>query len=299
MKPINHILHFAFLFLPLAFNMPGSANNHDPYSPPANPLALNGGCITSGNQTIHYEDIPAPITATPASGGSCSSYSYQWQWSTNQIFWTDIAGATSQNLTFAQYLTSFGMGVSLPETVYYHRRTICGSEVQYTPSVSVTRAQLYYNTNQSGYYYPNNCGFGETPQPYYVQVLANTFSAGSVSAANALAVAWAQQQANTYGTCASNVSLWYSNNSNGDPLYVIMTNTSTNQQYYFELPSYTNGWMGDVPEGTYNIEFYDYYGWYYRNYEVGCGGYEANYPPVYMYNRQINSSCNTFNIYSF
>lgn len=260
---------------------------------------LHGGCITSGNQVIHYEDIPAPMTATAATGGNCGGvYSYQWQWSRDNIVFYDIPGATGQNITYSHPLSNYGLGVTLPETVYIQRRTICGTEVQYTMSVTVTRGAVYYNQDMSGYYYPTDCELGETPQPVWISVPAGTFmSSNNVGEANNMAVAWAQGQANEIGECVANVSLWYYNNSEGNPLYVVLTNTSTWSQYWFEMYPWQNGYLGDVPAGNYNIEFFDYYGWYYRNYSVGCGNYGAGYPPTYMYNVNINSSCNTFNVY--
>ncbi len=93
---------------------------------------LNGGSITSSNQSITYNTIPATINASAASGGNCGgSYSYQWQSSTDNVNFTDIGGATAQNLSFSSAET---------QTKYYRRRTICASETQYTGSVTVTVA---------------------------------------------------------------------------------------------------------------------------------------------------------------
>ncbi len=93
---------------------------------------LNGGSISSGNQAITYNTIPTAISASVASAGNCgSSYSYQWQSSTDNTNFTDVASATAQNLSFS---------TSQTQTKYYRRRTICGSETQYTGSVTVTVA---------------------------------------------------------------------------------------------------------------------------------------------------------------
>ncbi|WP_276504404.1 DUF6443 domain-containing protein [Terrimonas pollutisoli] len=94
--------------------------------------ALNGGAITSSNQTITYNTTPAIINASAASGGNCgSSYSYQWQSSTDNVNFTDIGGATAQNLSFSSAET---------QTKYYRRKTTCGIETQYTGSITVTVA---------------------------------------------------------------------------------------------------------------------------------------------------------------
>lgn len=93
----------------------------------------------------------------------------------------------------------------------------------------------------------------------------------------------------------ASVSLTYINQT-GQAQYVVLTNTSTQQQYYYYMSPYTNGILGDVPEGTYDIQVYDDYGTYLNNYEAGCGysttGYGANF-----YNVLIYSSCYSINVY--
>jgi RHS repeat-associated protein len=72
--------------------------------------SVSGGSITSGQtQNINYSTIPAAINCSAATGGgACSSpnYSYQWQSSPNNVTYTNISGATSQNLTFSAPLTA-------------------------------------------------------------------------------------------------------------------------------------------------------------------------------------------------
>lgn len=67
---------------------------------------LRPGNITSALvQTIDYKKIPASIICSPAKGGGCTAnFSYQWQISTDNVSWADIAGSTSQNLSYKNYL---------------------------------------------------------------------------------------------------------------------------------------------------------------------------------------------------
>ena len=70
--------------------------------------ALVGGVITdsSNNQQIAFSDTPAVIKCSPSTGGSCTpQYSYQWQQSSDQVSWSDMAGDTTQNLTFSGPVT--------------------------------------------------------------------------------------------------------------------------------------------------------------------------------------------------
>ena len=91
---------------------------------------LVGGCITSGNQSVVIGNIPSTIVATAATLGSCgASYIYQWQSSTDSIYFYNVAGAASQNLSFS---------ATLPQTTWFQRKTTCATEVRYTTPVKVT-----------------------------------------------------------------------------------------------------------------------------------------------------------------
>jgi hypothetical protein len=134
-------------------------------------FALSGGCITSAPQYILYNNLPATITATTASGGSCTSYSYQWQRSSDNVFFTDIPGATGQNLSFTAPLPNS------PPTTYFQRRTVCGNEVAYAGSAVVNMIEkFFYNVETSGSFTRNNCAFGATPATYTYVVRANKYS---------------------------------------------------------------------------------------------------------------------------
>src|SRR5688572_16832956 len=96
------------------------------------------GCIISGNQTVFYEDLPARVFANEAYGGNCGgNYNYQWQWSKDNVFFKDINGATVWDLNITND-QEFREGATLPFTIYIHRKVTCGSEVQYTNSISIT-----------------------------------------------------------------------------------------------------------------------------------------------------------------
>ncbi len=79
--------------------------------------ALVVGSITAGgSQTIYYNTTPATISCSAASGGICSggttTYSYQWYQSTDNITYSAVSGATSQNFTASSAIT---------QTTYYKR----------------------------------------------------------------------------------------------------------------------------------------------------------------------------------
>jgi hypothetical protein len=88
---------------------------------------LAGGSISNTSQTINYNTVPTQISASVATGGTCSSYSYQWYSSPNNSTYTSISGATGQN---------YQPG-SLTATTYYKRLTTCGSSTAYTTNIAV------------------------------------------------------------------------------------------------------------------------------------------------------------------
>ncbi len=94
------------------------------YVPP-----FSSGTITNATQTADYNTTPDQLTATAAAGGGCSSFDYQWYSSVNNVDFTLITGATSQN---------YQPG-SLAQTTYYKRRVICDNVQQlYTNTAVVT-----------------------------------------------------------------------------------------------------------------------------------------------------------------
>jgi RHS repeat-associated protein len=79
-------------------------------------IPVTGGAITAATktQTLRNNLVPAAINCTPSTGGGCfTTYSYQWQQSTDMSNWTNVSGATGQNL---------GFSAPLPQTTYFRRR---------------------------------------------------------------------------------------------------------------------------------------------------------------------------------
>ena len=65
---------------------------------------LNGGVINDSDKVQVYDTARMNylFRCTTASGGDCSPiYSYQWQQSINRLSWTDINGATNNDLQFS------------------------------------------------------------------------------------------------------------------------------------------------------------------------------------------------------
>ncbi len=72
------------------------------------------GTVTNPTQSLNSGSVPATIICPLATGGACgtTSFAYQWQQSTDDNTFTNITGATSQNLAFTAGLT---------QTMYYRR----------------------------------------------------------------------------------------------------------------------------------------------------------------------------------
>jgi hypothetical protein len=80
---------------------------------------LQPGILDSATKNQSLADTvtaPATIICSAAIGGSCSpSYSYQWQRSSDMLVWTNVGGATGQNLSFDTAAT---------HTIYYRRKIV-------------------------------------------------------------------------------------------------------------------------------------------------------------------------------
>ncbi|MFT3705078.1 MAG: DUF6443 domain-containing protein [Agriterribacter sp.] len=79
--------------------------------------ALNPGAISANKtQSIAYDAFPLSVTCSAASNGACSPvYTYQWEKSLDNNSWSEVAGQTSQNLSFPNKLLI---------TTYYRRRVL-------------------------------------------------------------------------------------------------------------------------------------------------------------------------------
>ncbi|HQG76862.1 MAG TPA: DUF4082 domain-containing protein [Bacteroidales bacterium] len=88
--------------------------------------AMSPGSI-GNNQTICYNNVPAPVMQINPPSGGTGSYNYQWQSSGNNTSWSDIPGATS---------TSYSPP-ALTSTTYFRLRVRSGGCMNYTNSVSI------------------------------------------------------------------------------------------------------------------------------------------------------------------
>jgi RHS repeat-associated protein len=93
------------------------------FIPPINP-----GAITSPNQSIPVNSVPATITTIPASNGLCASYTYQWEISYDGYTFNLIPDATSQDLTY---------GSALAQSAFFRRKAKCKFESGYSNTLSV------------------------------------------------------------------------------------------------------------------------------------------------------------------
>ena len=96
---------------------------------PATTSAQEAGCIAMDTLFVKINTVPPIINATPASFTNCNgSYTYQWQVSTDNVHFTDLPGATSQNLNYT---------LPISQTTFFLRKATCGNITKYTNSVTV------------------------------------------------------------------------------------------------------------------------------------------------------------------
>jgi RHS repeat-associated protein len=100
------------------------------YSPsgPSGSLSVSGtaaivpGTISGNSSQTVYNTTPGTISCTAATYGGCApvSYNYQWQQSTDQASWSDVSGATGQNLSFSGH----------PSVTTWYRRYVVSNAFQ-------------------------------------------------------------------------------------------------------------------------------------------------------------------------
>ena len=90
--------------------------------------ALNGGAITTANQTVTKDSLVQPITATAATNGLCNGvYTYQWYQSPDSVHFTAIPGAVGR---------AYQPG-PLDSTMYFKRQSKCGTVTGFTGNTIV------------------------------------------------------------------------------------------------------------------------------------------------------------------
>jgi RHS repeat-associated protein len=91
---------------------------------------LSAGTISNTSQSINYNTVPATISCSAASGGSCSTvtYTYQWYSSIDNTNWTAIQNAGSQNYSPGQ----------LTSTTYFRRLDSYNGQSAYSNTATVT-----------------------------------------------------------------------------------------------------------------------------------------------------------------
>lgn len=90
---------------------------------------FSGGIITTPSQFITSNTLPSPISATAAVNGDCNNnYTYKWQKSPDGYLYEDIAGATGQNLSYGNAVSS---------TIYFRRKAFCDTLYAFTNPIVI------------------------------------------------------------------------------------------------------------------------------------------------------------------
>ncbi|NII28351.1 RHS repeat-associated core domain-containing protein [Pseudoflavitalea sp. X16] len=150
--------------------------------------SLNGGATAPAAQQVTYNSIPATITCSAPSGGSCTStnYRFQWQQSADTTTWTDIAADTGVSHSFS---------VGLTQTMYYRRKVTIGTKYAYS-----TRAAVYIiSTLQPGNIEP-------AAQSIYTNTVPVAFTGTGASGGNCTGTYAYQWQSGTTATTFTNIT---------------------------------------------------------------------------------------------
>jgi RHS repeat-associated protein len=124
-----------FLFTTTHFRVVITANGSTTYSSEAvvniSP-ALQPGSISPAAVTTSYNTSPGIITASPATGGNCPTYTYEWQQSSDNVNFSSISNTN----------TLYYSAPAVTSTTYFRRKVSCGSLIAYTNPSVVTVATL-------------------------------------------------------------------------------------------------------------------------------------------------------------
>jgi hypothetical protein len=151
---------------------------------------------------------------------------------------------------------------------------------------------LYQSDDYSGVYYSSLCTWPQSPQPIYVSVPSGAYtSIVSKEDANAQALAYAQNYANTHGQCNSQVNIQY-NHYGWGYVSLLFTKTDTYEQYYFDIYSSGSGLLAGIPSGNYDITIYaaNWHSFYW------CGYFQSG-SYISFYNVPVSEFCNVLDIY--
>jgi YD repeat-containing protein len=251
---------------------------------PADVIQVNLRVDNNGGGTVWFDDLSfCPSDALMA------TYTYQ-----------PLVGMTSETdpnnrTTYYEY-DAFNRLTIVKNQDGHIIKKIC-----YNYAGQPEQCYIHQSADYSGTYYSQNCPYGYTADPIYVNVPAGMFtSTVSAADANTQAQQYAQNYANTNGTCTqeTGIDLYYSKgNYIYTDFYVTITDVNTSNQYFFIMYAYSSyGFLGSVPPGNYNIEIFPAYGWSYYSFSAGCFNYtygnQANF-----YNVEINSGCNEISVY--
>lgn len=222
---------------------------------------------------------------------------------TGTIFYNEVKSATLSRTDCPTGFTAGNATYTIPAGTYYsytsqaHANQLADDELdnhkQAFANVNGPCNIIFQSADYSGTYYSALCQFPATPLPIYVLVPPGQFtSAISQPDANQQAQNYAQQYANTNGTCASQVDLYYYNNSWGNYVTVSLENLTTYEWFYFEIYSSGSGILGTVPQGDYLVSINSM-----NNVTASAGCYPGGNGFSFTFNPvSINSSCNTINI---
>jgi YD repeat-containing protein len=261
--------------------------------------AAGEALVTKGDWTL-YKNTLTGISSVVISGNSIIDELRLYPATAQMTTYTyePLVGMTSQcdannRITYYEY-DSFGRLILIKDQDGNILKKFC-----YNYAGQVGQCSVYLSDAINADYYSQNCSSGQSPVAYHVSVPQGMFTSSvDQPTANQQAQQYAQNQANQYGTCEiANITL-YGDDEVGSDFSITLHNTSTGQDYSFNLYAHNESTLDDVPPGDYDISLTPLSSTGYYSYSVGCGYYDEGPggSTITFYAVPLSSGCNVITI---
>lgn len=253
------------------------------------------GRYAAATKTTANQLADADVTANGQTYANTNGYCTWYSDLQTQNFTKNDCGsdATASTVTYTVAANTYSSTVSKTDANAKATNDINTNGQSYANSHGYC---TWYSDAIYDYFYKQNCSSGQTPDAYLVNIPPSAYSSTSSKAdANSQARQYAQNLANTYGTCSTPavpIQLEYYNQTSVD-FTIDLYAPATGLHYQFTASAWNSGTQGVVP-GEYNIQIYNWSDYDNHNFSV-CDYSQYGSNPTF-YSITIGTDCHAITI---